>query len=286
MTIIPFKGKNMEQKFSDTARSERHFSAMLLPHLLLANNFAGLRALFRSLDRFKGADVDSNDIEIVAELNPIRDIDGEPNDLHIKQSVPDLFFRIGENVLVIEAKFFTYPSKKEIVEQLNSQREAIESVLNHTCYTSDSIHFLALTAHELSDSPTFESDMSHLTWRKVIEILEKAKITADSPDLKHVLIKLNQAVERSNTEQSKSDRPSWKVCKTIQELYQCAPELLAQGYRSVGFSEGQNEKLQRSNLEYLETRHEYRYSKRNPGGNWLPMEAVLLRYLELKKANS
>ncbi len=283
MTIIPFKGKNMEQKFSDTARSERHFSAMLLPHLLLANNFAGLRALFRSLDRFKGADVDSNDIEIVAELNPIRDFGEPPIDSNIPQSVPDLFLRIGENVLVIEAKFFTYPSEKKIDEQITSQRKAIESRLEGTRYKCYSFHYLALTVHdELNPYPNLGDDMSHLTWQKVIEVLEPVVNNAKSLDLKYVLAELKYAVQRSADEQSKSGSVEEGRCKTIQELYQRAPELLAQGYCYIGFTGGVDE-LKSKNLDDLEKRDHYKYSSCKPNNNWVPMGEVILRYLKLKK---
>ena len=106
----------MANSFSGTARSERHFTALLLPHLLMSNNFAGARALFRRLDLDSGQAPDSSDIEIVAELNPIRDVVGRVTDGNTadseKQSqvVPDLFIRIGGSALVIEAKFFTHPS--------------------------------------------------------------------------------------------------------------------------------------------------------------------------------
>ena len=40
----------MKKSFSGTARSERHFTALLLPHLLMSNNFAGARALFERLE--------------------------------------------------------------------------------------------------------------------------------------------------------------------------------------------------------------------------------------------
>ena len=276
----------MEQTLSNTARSERHFSAMLLPHLLLGNDYAGMRALFGSLDLCNEADVDSNDIEIVAELNPIRDIRVSPNDSKVKQRVPDLVLRIGENVLVIEAKFFTYPSKGDIVKQITSQRDAIKSVLRDTRYKRYSFHYLALTMnHKLRKTTTLGSCILHLTWQKVIDVLEPVVSEANSQDLKRVLMELKRAVKRSEEEQSVSRSQHWETCKTIQDLLQRAPELLAQGYLYVGFDRGNN-KLRRSTLEDLEglkNPRSYKYSIYQPNKNWLPMEDVLLRYLELKK---
>lgn len=274
----------MKNTFSDTARSERHFSAMLLPHLLLANDYAGMRALFRSLESFNGADVDSNDIEIVAELNPIRDIGGPPNDSKMKRSVPDLVIRIAKNVLVIEAKFFTYPGTDDIVEQMTTQRLAIESVIARTGYTSCSFHYLALTAHELDEFPN-GTGVSHVTWQQVVSILEPVVDAANSRDLEHVLTKLKHAVRRSEEEQAETGSVEDGRCKTIQELLHCAPELLDQGYRYVGFTKGANQ-LSRSTVEELEERGHYKYSRHQPNnGNWLPMQEVILRYLDLK-ANS
>ena len=66
----------MATTFSRTARSERHFTALLLPHLLMSNNFAGSRALFKKLGLYEGKAFDPSDVEIVAELNPIRDVVG------------------------------------------------------------------------------------------------------------------------------------------------------------------------------------------------------------------
>ncbi|MCZ0954060.1 MAG: hypothetical protein OXQ89_00070 [Rhodospirillaceae bacterium] len=155
----------MANSFSGTARSERHFTALLLPHLLMSNNFAGARALFRRLDLDSGQAPDSSDIEIVAELNPIRDVVGRVTDGNTadseKQSqvVPDLFIRIGGSALVIEAKFFTHPSGSYVAAQLCSQREAIEAVRpQHSEYARCSFHYLALTVLPLDDVAEWPND--------------------------------------------------------------------------------------------------------------------------------
>ena len=62
----------MTVTFARTARSERHFSALLLPHLLMSNDFAGCRTLFEKLGLGRGQELGPDDIEIVAELNVIR----------------------------------------------------------------------------------------------------------------------------------------------------------------------------------------------------------------------
>ena len=75
----------MENSFSGTARNERHFTASLLPHLLMSNNFAGARALFGRLGLGSGQGLDPSDIEIVADLNPIRDVVERANPFYSRQ---------------------------------------------------------------------------------------------------------------------------------------------------------------------------------------------------------
>ena len=132
----------MAISFSRTARSERYFTALLLPHLLMSNDYAGARALFEQLGLGSGQVSDFSDIEIVAELNPIRDVlplVSGANGTSTRgqgQAVPDLFLRIGESVLVVEAKFFTHPSASDVANQLRSQKKAIDEVLTGTKYKS------------------------------------------------------------------------------------------------------------------------------------------------------
>lgn len=59
-------------RFDKTARTEHYFTATILPILLSANNYQVVRNLFASVYNnceFK----DEHDIEIVTELDPIRD---------------------------------------------------------------------------------------------------------------------------------------------------------------------------------------------------------------------
>ena len=270
----------MKYTFSNTARSERHFSAMLLPHLLLSNDHAGMRALFGSIGPFKGVNLDSDDIEYVAELNPIRDLGESLTDFEVKPSISDLFLRIGKYALVIEMKFFTFPTGAKIFEQMAAQREVIQSVMTRFCYDDCSFHYLALTSHEINDFPKSDADMSHKTWREVISVLEPVVMTANSPDGNQVLEHLKLAVIRS--EQERRGGVEQGRCKTIQELLRRAPELLEDGYRYVGY-QGGKQKLSEAIIETLETRDHYKYSSVQPGnGNWLPMDEVISHYLRLK----
>ena len=278
----------MTTTFSGTARSERHFSALLLPHLLMANNFAGCRALFEALPLPEGKAYDPDDVEIVAELNPIRDV-GEraaaPNASSAGrrgQVVPDLFLRMGDRAIVIEAKFFTHPSDAAVADQLNAQREAIESVLHHTEYQPRrcTFHYLALTVLPLGDDADWGPDTLRRTWEEVISVLEPVVNADSSPDTAYTLRKLKHAVVRSREEAGPASK--WQgSCKSIEVLLQRASELVGKGYRYIGFEGGQRA-LNKATFDQMKQRHHYKYSDSQPNDNWLPLHSVVSRYLELK----
>ena len=274
----------MNTTFSERVRSERHFSSFLLPHLLLANDYGGMRALFRSVDLFKEVDLDSDDIEIVAEINPIRDV-GDKSDRKRKQSVPDLFLRIGKNVLVIEAKFFTFPTGELIVEQIRTQREAIERVRPRTNYGDYDFHYLALTIHRPNDFPMTEKCMSHMTWDQVIEVIEPAVNAAESLATSRMLKVLSHAVKRANKKLKKKGVIRYKHCKTIQELLSRASEFLENGYLYIGFDGGISA-LHDSTVSELEGRPHFKYSFEQWSDNWLPIHEVVSHYLEKKAEDS
>ena len=276
----------MTMYFSGTARSERHFTALLLPHLLLSNNFAGARALFKKLGLGSGQEFDLGDIEIVAELNPIRDVVGRATDENPAslgeqgQAVPDLFLRIGGNALVIEAKFFTHPSASAVSNQLRSQRKAISTALPYTGYRSCSFHYLALTVLPLDDVPEWPAESSRMTWSEVISVLEPV-VKADSrSDTAYALAALRGAEKRSREEADTSSKVRGRA-PSIEQLLQKSICLLENGYRYVGFVGGKRA-LDTATVGEMENRGHYKYSDCKPNKNWVPLQSVIGRYLELK----
>lgn len=275
----------MSDTFKGTARSERHFSALLLPHLLMSNNFAGCRALFKKLGISDGEPFDRDHVEIVAELNPIRDV-MERSDVMVAESpgrqsqvVPDLFLRIGGSALVIEAKFFTHPSASAVANQLTKQRDAIERVLRHTEYANCTFYYLALTVDELSDIPNRGKGTFQMTWSEVIEVLKEVFETDDGQDTKYALEELKDAVERSRGERKSSNENG--RCETIRELLQESLRLTENGNRYIGYTGGRRA-LAEATVEDLENRGHYKYSNHRPNKNWIPLHSVISRYLKLK----
>ena len=276
----------MANSFSGTARSERHFTALLLPHLLMSDDFAGARALFGKLRLGSGQEFDTSDVEIVAELNPIRDVVVRVTDANTPfrekqgQVVPDLFLRIGSSALVIEAKFFTHPSGSAVVDQLSSQRDAIAEVLPHTEYGKCSLHYLALTVLPLDDLAEWNADSSRMTWCELISVLEPVVGADSSADIAYALETLKDAVKRSRVEADTASKEKGRV-GSVEELLQKANTLLESGHLYVGFVGGQRA-LDTATIETLEKRQHYKYSDCQPNKNWLPLHSVISHYLKLK----
>lgn len=266
---------DMTATFSKTARSERHFSALLLPHLLMSNNFAGCRALFEELELCEGDVFDPDHVEIVAELNPVRDVLREQG-----QVVPDLFLRIGDSALVIEAKFFTHPSAAAVADQLKAQREAIKRVLPRTHYADCKFRYLALTVRPLADFSDGDNDMTCMTWSEIISVLEPVVDADGGLDTTYALEDLKDAVTRSCKESDPSSK-RWERMESIEDLLREAPALLARGYRYIGFSGGK-QALADATVEDMEKRSHYKYSDCKPNENWIPLYKVISHYLKLK----
>ena len=252
----------------------------------MSNNFVGARALFKQLGLGLGDVLHPSDIEIVAEFNPIRDVagrlpttdstrSGEP-----RQVVPDLFLRVGNSALVIEAKFFTHPSPSSIADQLSLQRVAVESVLPHSDYRKCSFHFLALTVLPLGEHMNWPAGFSHMTWSEVISVLKPVVDTDRSVDAAYSLAALTDAVKRSTAEADTSSNERGRV-PSIQQLLNMADTLLDSGYRFVGFRGGERA-LKVATVELMENRSHYKYSDCQPNNDWLPLHRILSHYLKLK----
>lgn len=277
----------MLYSFSDTARSERQFAAMLLPHLLMADNFAGAGALFERLGLDWNSELPPHSTEAVAELNPIRDVARFKHDCRVDEgetelrtAVPDLFLRNGDTALVIEAKFFTHPSGTAIAEQLDAQKAVIRRVLPSTLYASCQFHYLALTVLPIDDLD--DTAFTRMTWSEMVEVLEPMVLENPSPDKTYALYAIRGAIERSRTEANTSSIEVGRE-RTIHALIAKAPTLLEAGCQYVGFVGGLSA-LAETNLKELETRDHYKYSDCQPNTNWIPLSALITKYLEVKAA--
>jgi hypothetical protein len=139
-------------RIDDSCRTERYYTATLLPHILFHESFAGLRAFLcllvdkqiPAVDAETHASVPFNgrgpltNIELITEVALVRDakfyaswIEGL-KDIEWKEAEelrPDLVVVADDLLVVLEAKFFLgSTSQKQIRKQLLDQREVIRKV--------------------------------------------------------------------------------------------------------------------------------------------------------------
>lgn len=270
--------------FHDVARSERYFTATLLPHLLMANGFEGTKLLFKYIlqdDKINEKD----DFEIVTELDPLRDASLLNKDIHVlykdngRVAVPDICIRWGSHVLVIEAKFFTLPYWEDLEYQVNEQKRAIDLVISNTNYNKNKITYCLL----LVEKPTGTKNNSILTftWSEIIELLENNISQNISIDTRYSIEIIKQSIKRAKKEFEKQPKIKYIKIKTIEELIERMPVLISKGTIWVGFSEGLS--LDIIDLDYLKNRSHYKVTD-DPGNsnNWIRIDELITKYLDLR----
>ena len=266
-----------QKTFADDARTERYFTALLLPHILMSSNFYGMRKLFGFLNLLDEETIKSDDVEIVAELDPIRDAAVE---LDLSPRRPDLLLRIDNSVLVIEAKFFQNPNPDELAEQISDQKNVINSVIEnvpeYAKYRESTFHFMALTVNEIDDGNSWEEEFIKVRWSELIYLFKPIVEEIGSTDVKYALRQLVQAEERQR--QSLEDAQPFKTIKTMEKLLKQAPELMKKGRCYIGFDQSAV-RLSDAKIKYLEDRiYKYRYDKPK-NSNWIPLESLITSYL-------
>ena len=269
-------------RFDEVARSERHFTSFILPLLLSHDDFFLLKKLFIEVYKEKLFGL-KDDYEIVTELDPLRD--GSVYHKKVKEifkqfkrvAVPDLFLRWDNKVIIIEAKFFTSPKSTEIEAQMAEQKKAIEKVLSETKYNKAIIKYVALTIKGLK-----LKEYISLTWEHVFEMAE-TMLTSKPTQILYALTVLKDAIERAKKESISPDN-HFKKYKSLQEVLNDLTNLIHDGNVYFGFSEGEG-LLRTMTLEDLEKRNHYKVSDVKISDNWLPIDQLIKRYIELKYSN-
>ncbi|MCX5999589.1 MAG: hypothetical protein NTU41_08390 [Chloroflexi bacterium] len=270
-------------RFDQVARAEKYFVDTLLTHFLLSNEFAGLKILFQKVfgeAACSNPSQDFQDFEVVSELDPLRDGKVENSEIERqfrkfgRMAVPDLFLRWSKLCLVIEAKFFTYPSKEELETQLENERKAIESVKRFTIYESWDIRFAILTS--VKTIPP--ENVFVLTWNDIIEMMKNGG--ASSSDLEYCRKIIDRANRSAMKKVDPSGRPVFETIKTLDGLLLQLPRLIEQRKVFIGFEGGPDKLASASELDLVNRR--YKVSETKWNDNWLPMDRFLHRVFELR----
>jgi hypothetical protein len=195
-------------RVDDIVRTERYFTAGLLVHLLLADNFAGVRELF-SLLADRGilspgtamAPLAPDTVQVIAELAVRRDllrlpgiptIDSEDD---VPRDVIDVVVIVGETLVAIEAKFFSPTNLAAIGAQLATQRAALRLLERHADAGIAHVCHVFLSADPTVEAtqlwPSDTPDVGVLTWTNIAELAERLQ-GADA----YVTQRLRRALDR------------------------------------------------------------------------------------------
>lgn len=274
-----------DYQFDKVARSERYFTASLLTHLLMFNDFSGAKSL---LGFFFADYEESDEIEIVSELDPLRD--GSVINRDVKEkfkkmgriAVPDLFIRIGKNILVLEAKFFSEPNITDLKNQMNLQIKAIEEVKSQTKYVDCNMLHCLLTINEINFKES--KDFRTITWDKILEIINEAnKVKTITNDFSYSLEKIKNAIIRAKNELQSPSRKT-VICErypSLKELLKDIQRLIDEGKIYFGFTGGENV-LMKTKISLLNTRDHYKISDVRWTDNWLTLDLLIKRLIQEK----
>lgn len=142
----------MIQRFDYLVRTERYFTATLLPAVLFHNNLRGVQRFVELVEknakteRDRSGDLvrpkgtpnygDFDDVEIITEFHIARDLDfahlpletnvapGEESEPE-RRDAPDLVITAGQELVVCEGKFFDRFNPHALNKQLFSQRQQV-----------------------------------------------------------------------------------------------------------------------------------------------------------------
>ncbi len=279
----------------DLSRTERYYTATLLPYLLLYNNFEGVLKFLRWLENKKvyaldaisdtpcslGARQRISHIELITEMDIVRDVKFYSRFIPGLRSIntnkapslrPDIVILTNSLVLVIEAKFFhNVNSVNDIRNQLSEQKKVIKSILlNFPGYSFDRYSQIFL-AERTGFSEQDLNCQGVLTWSDIrdfsLELLGKSHyVSKRLARAVQMYSATNQYSSDSNTDSVNyvSKLPFGEIIRKIEDV---GDDII------IGFQGGISE-LWLANLEALRKRKykwDYRekpIGKKNPE-NWI-----------------
>jgi hypothetical protein len=193
-------------RMHDTCRTEKYYTATLLPLILFHNEFEGLRRFLEMLDGRGVKAIDARSIdspseekkrvrlwygdrvvdpEIITEMDVIRDVkfygvrllprlkgfEQKPTGT-AERSRPDVVIIVDGLFMVIEAKFFQNTSTAKIKQQILEQQDVIRIALNLPGYSFDRYCHVFLSARTDLKAPEI-SCQACLSWQEIRNLAEQ-----------------------------------------------------------------------------------------------------------------
>ena len=274
-------------KFDTAARSERYFTMTMFTHLLMAENFKGLKKFYEYLSFEPSNSSNADTFEVVSELDSIRDGRLQRNELidtylnNGRVAVPDLFLRWNNKIFVIEAKFFTLPSRDELKRQCELQKKSIDYSLNYTNYKECDIKYIALTVSKNFTNKLNQDYLEFISWHDVISFMKQCYSETKSYDIKYCFYVIDDALKRAQNELNNSKHEKLEQVQNIKTLLQNLSSYVDRNMLYVGFVGGER-KLKNASLDDLENRGHYKIRKDCINDNWIQLGKLLEHYIYLK----
>jgi hypothetical protein len=209
----------MERRFDDLVRSERYFTATLLPAVLFHNNLEGVQHFVELVDNEAKSERNSSgepsemgapeygnfrDVEVITEFHIARDLTfaGLRLEANVgpseegateRRDAPDVVIVAGRELVVCEGKFFSNFNAENLNKQLRSQRCQVHHLLLNRQQIRAYRH-VAIVPERFDEPTAIDADVV-LTWDDIRELAEKL-MGCDH----YVTVRLREAAKRYECE--------------------------------------------------------------------------------------
>lgn len=278
-------------RIDDLNRSERYFTATILPYFLAFNSFKHIGEFISALDGpIPPSEEDLNSMELITEVDFIRDlrkwaeIQNEINLYEKYESllkdtgrlaVPDVVIKYGKTIVVIEGKFFQKRRAAYYEEQVSLQQKIIELIQEE--FPTFSFFHIFLTAdksleriHHIDKVIYWQEEVMNLA----NEIVEQYP---DHTELDYFKGRLENAITRYYDEFEKPTQPTDR--SGTMRFYELSDliEFLVKEENDcfVGFTGGYQE-LMKTTLQQAQERAYWQVNERQiRERTWIPRDKFL-----------